>query len=72
MLVIVIYVRLTEEVTWVMSGFVECFLIFCITITAIIAIVYDKNIKFKNRKSLDNIDEISVTLESHEEKKTKK
>lgn len=54
-----------------MSGFVECFLIFCITITAIIAIVYDKNIRFKNKKSPDAIEEISVTLEGNEEKKTK-
>lgn len=64
--------RLTEEVTEGMSNFVECFLIFCITITAIIAIVYDKNIKFKNKKSLNDMEEISVTMESSEEKRTKK
>lgn len=46
-----------------MSDFVECFITLCITIVAIIAIIYNKNINVKGKSKEDGSVEAAITID---------
>ena len=57
-----IHVRLAEG-GLLMSDFVECFITLCITIVAIIAIIYNKNINVKGKSKEDGSVEAAITID---------
>ena len=50
-----------------MSDFVACFITLCITIIAIVAIIYDKNINVKGKHKDDGSMEVAVTIDEENE-----